>query len=360
MSVETPNAAVRRLDSVQVLRALAALFVLLSHLWVIESKYSPDQLTSQALNFGLSGVDLFFVISGFIMVYVTHNANRGPRAVGQFLYSRVTRIYPLYWIVSLAVLVVYIWRPQIMITAGEANPNILKSFLLWPDMTPGGGPSQLPLLTVGWTLIHELSFYLIFAISLLLSRKFLIPFLALWSVIFIAGNLSGLNVAPDASRILFNALTAEFLMGAVTGWVFIRLSGRGWGAAWGLFIACAVVLWILRPLPVDANINWSRVLNWGLPGALALYALAGTERNTRASFPHWLATLGDQSYALYLTHLLTLSVMGRLWAVFARDGWIDNIIMLPAMVIGCLIVAAMTYYGIERPLLNMTKRFIAK
>ncbi|WP_017932662.1 acyltransferase family protein [Robiginitomaculum antarcticum] len=360
MSVETPNAAVRRLDSVQILRALAALLVLLSHLWVIESKYSPDQITSSALDFGFSGVDLFFVISGFIMVYVSRDTTRGPGAFGRFLYSRFTRVYPLYWAVSLAVLAVYLWRPEIIVGSGEAKPNILKSALLWPDIPPDGTGTRLPLLTVGWTLVHELSFYIIFAVSMLFSRRFLLPFLLAWSAVFIAGNMMGLASAPNALRIIFDALTAEFLLGAFAGWLFLRIEGRGWGPACGLFIVSAVVFWGLRPLPVDFSENWTRVLNWGLPGVFLLYGLVGIEQRARRNFPRWLAIFGDHSYALYLTHLLALSVMGRIWAIFARDGWVDNLIMLPLMTAVCIAVAAVTYYWIERPLLRLTKSVIAK
>jgi len=140
--------------------------VMLSHLFIIEQKYSQDQILPNVLNFGMAGVDIFFVISGFIMVYVTHKWTAGAaKHIPEFLSSRALRIYPLYWIVSLPLLGLYLLRPDLVFSASVWNePNLLKSFLLWPDVA-------YPLLEIGWTLIHEMSFYLIFALILIAPRR---------------------------------------------------------------------------------------------------------------------------------------------------------------------------------------------
>ena len=97
-----------KIYNIQSLRGIAAFLVLLSHLYTMEKNIWGDQILSSAFRMGMSGVDLFFVISGFIMVYVTRNWNGGELyRIREFLFARITRIYPLYWFVSLITLALY-------------------------------------------------------------------------------------------------------------------------------------------------------------------------------------------------------------------------------------------------------------
>jgi len=135
--------APHKLSNIQSLRGLAALLVVLTHLPVMEIKHSSDQILPAFFRFGISGVDLFFVISGFIMVYVTWNAPRAPKQSLKFLFARVSRIYPIYWLIAGAVFFAWSFKPDIT-TYNPVQTNIVKSFLLWPDQT-------LPMLKVAWT-----------------------------------------------------------------------------------------------------------------------------------------------------------------------------------------------------------------
>lgn len=98
---------VGRLEWVQGLRAFAVLLVLFSHLFRIEEKYATQTVLPDFVLAGVSGVDLFFVISGFIMVVVTEKSRAGLRRAAQFIYRRLLRIYPVYWFYTSLVLVVY-------------------------------------------------------------------------------------------------------------------------------------------------------------------------------------------------------------------------------------------------------------
>lgn len=353
MSIETPPLPISRLYSVQVLRGLAALSVVFSHLIVMEKKYSPDQISPESFIHGFAGVDLFFVISGFIMVYVTQNTIRGGKSVSEFLFARAGRIYPLYWVVTFALVFVWLYRPD-MVFGSSTEPNILKSFLLWPDVSAETGNIAPPLMNLGWTLIHEMSFYLVFAFSLFLPRKFLPAFLAIWTTVFLSGFLWGGADLKNAAQIFFHPLTAEFLLGAFAGLIFLRWKGFGWPVA---LVSSIVVLAIMvYTLGVDYTRPWTRVATIGVPATLLLFALVGLEKHRKIKFAKPLTLLGDWSYALYLTHILTLSLIGRLWAGFSRDGIADNIIILIAMIATSIVVAAVTYQLIERPLIKKVKR----
>lgn len=351
MSIETPSTHMTRLDSVQALRGLAALAVVATHLWVIERKYNPDALTPEWFNHGAGGVDLFFVISGFIMVYVTQSAKGGIKGISEFLFARIGRIYPLYWIVSLALLAVWFVRPEIVFSSYD-EPDLLKSFLLWPDVQPDGKIVP-PLLLVGWTLIHEMGFYIVFALSLLFARKLLPLFLVFWSAFFLAGNFAGWDKAPFAFQILFNPLTAEFLLGAFAALVILK-----WNKipAW-MWLALTLFSAVVFPLlePVHYGRLWTRVLVFGVPATFLLLAVISAEMKGKLKTPRLFVWLGDWSYALYLTHVLTLSLVGRIWAMFSQEGLLDNFVMIPLMVIASIIVSAFTYQLIERPLIKAVK-----
>ena len=138
-------------------RGVAANLVVFSHLFFVQAKYTTAGVLPAFALYGLAGVDMFFVLSGFIMVAVA-GRNIGPI---RFLWRRAARIYPTYWLVSLAVLALAIVAPALVDSSVIAPISLWRSFLLVPGET-------VPLLAVGWTLVHEMYFYLVFAIFLAL------------------------------------------------------------------------------------------------------------------------------------------------------------------------------------------------
>lgn len=116
------------LNGIQALRAVAVVFVLFSHLFRVEGKYAAETILPNATLIGVSGVDIFFVISGFIMVYVTDGKRDGLLRAIEFLYRRAVRIYPIYWVYTSLVLVLYIVAPS-MVNSG-APADILASYAL--------------------------------------------------------------------------------------------------------------------------------------------------------------------------------------------------------------------------------------
>src|SRR5688572_1031667 len=170
MTVESPGQLSPKLYSVQALRAIAALMVLLYHLvntGAFGWKSADGNLIQPAAlisAIGFAGVDLFFVISGLVMTVTCYDrfGRRGQWA--PFLARRLIRIYPLYWLVSLGVLAIcWLW-PELAARDKFSRPTLLKSFLLWPQV-------EYPIVAVGWTLTYELFFYLVFAGLLLLPRR---------------------------------------------------------------------------------------------------------------------------------------------------------------------------------------------
>jgi peptidoglycan/LPS O-acetylase OafA/YrhL len=300
--------------NIQALRAIAANAVLASHLHIIEQKYSHSGAALPAeARFGAFGVDLFFVISGFIMVMIARDTSGLS-----FLVGRARRIFPPYWLYTTLVLLVSLYAPAIVNSSFAHPPSIWRSYLLVPD-TVG------PLLGVGWTLIHEMYFYLCFAGMLVLtaSRKITLPFLLLaWMAAVVVLNtvFHLLDVTYPAAAVAAHPLTLEFVAGAATG-ILIQRKVTGFAAPAliaGLAMMTAVITVLAQhgtAADLLAGRGWMRPALAGVPCTLIVYGAVALEVRAAPAAPSWLVALGDASYSTYLSHVLVLSALGRLYAM---------------------------------------------
>ena len=348
----TETTAPSRLEHIQSLRGLAALMVMLSHLYIIDQKYNTHPLLPEGLLFGMAGVDIFFVISGFIMVYITSKwTPPSIKRVPEFLFARITRIYPLYWLVSAALLIVYLIRPDMVFSSSPGEPNLIKSFLLFPDKT-------FPLLEVGWTLIHEIGFYIIFAGLLILRKSLRLWGLLIWASFIIITASAGLNNISVFTRYMLSPLTLEFIAGGIVGWLFIKAPARifPWIAIL-VILSCLVAIGAYYMIG-DQDLffrHWTRTLIFTVPASLIVMLMALRDKSGKAC-PKTFVTLGDWSYALYLTHILTLSLLGRIWARLGIDNPLLGFIAIILMSIVTIAVAGLTYKLFEHPALLLSKR----
>ncbi|WP_421792454.1 acyltransferase family protein [Hyphobacterium sp.] len=338
------------LQSVQILRGLAALAVVIGHLYQVEWRFLGEGLTSPFLLHGFAGVDLFFVISGYVMVHVTRDYDHRAGTIGRFLYHRITRIYPPFWFFSAVMLTALVFGPTIS-DRELTSSYIWQSFLLVPQ-------PQLPLLPVGWTLIHEMYFYLVFAILLFLPRKLLMPGLALWMAGVAVGAALDLHLRSAVLGLIFHPLTFEFALGAVIAYFrFSMPRWMGWAhVAAGLVLFSSAIF--LRPAISIENfpVFWDRLIVFGIPAALIVMGAINLEPRRQGRVITFFKNLGDWSYSLYLGHLIVLSAGAWLWAAVMPDmGLIDNGIMLVLLVIAAIIAAWLSYRLVEYPLLVWTR-----
>ena len=359
----------KRLDSIQCLRGIAALLVLFFHLAAFQREMAVGNAADIALTSGIwdrgwAGVDLFFVISGFIMVYVTRETGRSFGDVRKFLTSRITRIYPLWWVCA-GIMMVYFWvtygipaAPDRIAGPNEAATYAVKSMLLIPQDAP-------PILGLGWTLIHEMFFYLIFALILFLPKKYLLPALIAWAVLTVAGSFLIWPAAfgRNILELLASPFSLEFIAGGIAGW----LVSRGRFAAPQLCFYGGIVLAVIGFIAFSQNgessYTVSRVAIFTLPFVLLVYGAVGREIVAEKRYPLWLSRLGDWSYSLYLTHYIVLVTLRRIYRMAApenlkvgAEGALDNVVFAVLALAISIVTSAIFYTIIERPAVNFFKQ----
>lgn len=294
-----------RFDTLQALRALAACTVAFFHTVDFASRYTHDMPGwFGKMNFiGPAGVDLFFVISGFVMFYTTRDLPRSGASVRRFMLRRILRIVPLYWLLTTVMVALLLLLPQAFNRLTIYPLHALASYFFIPMYNSAGEP--FPVLGLGWSLNYEMYFYVVMACLLLTRRRLL--WLALF---FVPCVLYGYLCPPEtlAYQMITGPQLLEFVMGgAAAEYIRLHSSGKPHMAAMvgvGVLAFGVAHFHTLDPL---------RVVPIGLGASLIVFGLAAMENQRRARVPQWLVALGDASYAIYLGHIFVLAPFFKLW-----------------------------------------------
>jgi len=287
--------------SIQALRAVAAISVALLHfnavaLMLVGTADAPLVLYPLA-----SGVDLFFVISGFVMVYSSEPLFAATGGSTTFFMRRLARIVPLYWLTT----AIAIPLMSLPVTWG----TVVQSYFFIPYLQPNG--NMTPLHGVGWTLNFEMFFYLTFAVALSLPRRIAVPLLsAVLCVAVILGSLLSPSFAP--LRYWSDPIILEFVFGMLIALVYRQQ--RALLPMWArlcLITASAATVWLFAPRMPPSGY---RALEWGLPAAMMVAAsVLGHQRAWSGLTATIAKKLGDASYSIYLIHPLVGAPIFLLW-----------------------------------------------
>jgi exopolysaccharide production protein ExoZ len=333
--------------TIQALRAVAALLVVLLH--AFETWGERVDPTAAGVNWenGAAGVDIFFIISGFVMVISSRRLVDRAGAWRIFLWHRVVRIVPLYWLLTtVKILAVVILGDVVLRTTLDFN-FVAGSYLFLP-VTDSAGHFR-PVLPVGWTLTYEFLFYLLFAVALAIRvdvLRIVIPGLGLIAVAALARTETW-----PAWTILFDTIVVEFVFGvALAKWTL-----RGFhlppAIAGGLVLAGFTSI-LMLPM-VSEN---TRVLTWGLPAFAVVAGAVSLEPLVGPVLPRWLLTLGDASYSIYLSHGFVLPVLGLAFSGIVSPGlWTEALTIVLCLVFGAL-VGWGVFILIESPMLRALRR----
>jgi peptidoglycan/LPS O-acetylase OafA/YrhL len=338
----------RRFESIQVLRFIAASFVVAIHFSLELNKHVSHKFI---ILDGNSGVDIFFVISGFVIALTSGSCSGGI----DFLRRRIFRVVPLYWTMTIAVFTVAYFSPSVLYST-KANPLYLLKSLLFIPFAKEKGLIE-PVLNVGWTLNYEMFFYIVFAICLSLCRK---PIIAV-SGFFVVLVIIGWMFVPQNLLIIqfyTNGIILEFVAGM---WIYEFYSLRNFSHvtfSWIIvFIGAAGLL-----CQMIYFIDFPREIKFGIFSAILVFGAVSLPfvKNTILASA---VLLGDASYSLYLIHQFFSRTMGL---ILHRLGIVSLVyvdICVALFVIATMICSLVIYRLFERPstdfLNNMwRKRFV--
>ncbi|RYE62049.1 MAG: acyltransferase [Oxalobacteraceae bacterium] len=309
--------------SIQALRGIAAIAVVLFHLGLF--------------NIGYAGVDVFFVISGFVMGTIGHR-----EAPGKFFFKRLIRIAPLYWIVLLMLCALSL-VPNLATKFGFDAVSLVKSLLIIPYFDVNGHVA--PILFIGWTLNYEMFFYVVFAIGLFFRATNAFSYSAL-PLLVAAGMLFP---AQNALWVTYtNPLLLEFLAGMLLAQM---ASIRGVRMGYFVLVAGILCFALASHYNINESQNVLRVILLGILATLLVYGAVAIER--AGGWPTFkpFELVGDASYSLYLWHGLVISTMTR---VFPSPSLSSKLLT----VLASIAFALLSFRYLEKPVTNLLRRLI--
>jgi exopolysaccharide production protein ExoZ len=347
-----------RLDAVQGLRALAALLVVVAHsiISLVEKAGLDPAYQTYAWSSGEIGVRIFFAISGFVMVYTSADSFLKNGASPRFLFRRIVRVIPLYYLTTL----VYLAKLALQHQAPGARAIALS--LLFVPYVNANGLFQ-PVYGLGWTLNYEMFFYSCFSAMLLLRFRTGVAAIGIGLVTLV---LAGLHIRTIGEGGFFwqwltfasDPIMLYFVIGVIISCVRIqtRVSLTSWPVSATLFL-CGLMSLLVIAGHRDGRLSFSMVM-----AAAGCVALAGLRTSTPNDDLNSLSVrvirrLGDASYSIYLTHSFLIGPAARAWG--SRHGALNSEwpLFVVGMVIGASLLGLLTYRFVEHPMVELLRRW---
>lgn len=357
--------------NIQGMRAIAALIVIMAHIFPNIMPMHTHWVKTFFSVVGGTGVDIFFVISGFIIYHVMQRSIASMDTVGKgralyaFAMKRFIRIYPLYWIVFGTSCLIMAWAPPAELPPQEPLLQLLALIDNLPNYY----------VSVAWTLTFEVYFYAVVALGLLLFARRAMVGVTIWFAIVGGATLLGLWFPwSKPLDFVFAPLVLEFLLGIVVAMLIDRGFQRFHGALLaGAFIWIAIGSLFLMPSIFALNVDhWGRlvainrsfalhVVCRGIPAAIFIYGIVVLEIRQRWIMPRVLQYIGNASFSIYLWHVVVFNAVAE---VFVRLGWVGVVspIGLTALMIAIgLSIGLLSYQCLEEPLLrHLGQRFLGR
>jgi len=357
LTPSTPTTKKHSLQLVQMLRGIASLLVVLLHCTITVNESQGRPFLFDVFKFGGAGVDIFFVLSGFIITYTSAPALKQQQGFTPFIRKRFVRIFPVYWIVISFFLLLQVLMPSFYRTHYDFSAaNLLGTYLLFPGHTMVNG--------VSWTLTYELFFYLIFSLAFLIRNRAVLAGLC---VIYILGLIIPAWFYPQnitgnawADLVIF-PMNLEFFMGIAAALLIPKIprqSGR-------LLIVSGTLLFIASAVFFNAGYAitgsaFNRVILFGIPSFLLIMGIVKHELFTKIKVHSFFVQLGEASYSLYLLHLPFVAAGIKIFSKLQ----ISNTYLLHAFVlalVAALCIGSIFFFKIiEKPLIDRLNRVLGR
>lgn len=332
------------LESLQYLRGIAAMMVVYYHSVVQIDEVMGIRVLPMA---GSSGVDIFFVLSGFVMWWTTRGR---PTKPGDFLLRRAIRIAPLYWIFTLLAAGIALFLPQLVRSTRFDALHVAASLAFvpwWNPLVPHDDPIALtPIIVPGWTLNVEMAFYVVFAIALHVRERVRpLVVAALLTAMFV---LARTVFAGTPLQFYGTDLLAEFMAGVLLA-IGLKWLPSTRAGGWAILLAVAFVwLWWLDEHRPDLP----QALTLGVPALLCVVAALQIERCGRLPRMRLLSLVGDASYSIYVSHVFVIPGARMVSRVIGFDmGTAYGAVFVAGTVTAAAVFGILVHLVVERPLL---------
>jgi peptidoglycan/LPS O-acetylase OafA/YrhL len=358
----------KKLYSVQYLRAIAALLVIHCHAMDLQHMLRLGAVHEHFFyleNFGAIGVDIFFVISGFIISFISRS-DTGGAAAKEFIKRRWIRVVPVYYIASSIFFCLMLMAPHILWDKRE----IIKTITLLP-LLDYGASIWTPVITIGWTLGFEFFFYLLYAVLIALSvvKK------DLWLVVTVTA-LFLLGWFFPIKNIQWEFFTSpmilEFAMGVLIAMVYKSQRKIPVALSWLLVaagIASFVALIIFgygevskAGLILDGFFVEKRILIWGAPSAMLVAGLVWLEKAKPYMVREhkWMLFLGDASYSIYLVHPICYIIVGAIFKRLQQLHIVQGDVFILMCMALSILAASLFHLYIEKPVIRKCNHLLSK
>lgn len=311
----------KRLLSIEIIRFAAAFSVLLHHI--------------PSIDIGVFGVDAFFIISGFIMMYSTKENYKN------FFLKRLVRIVPLYWLATFGVYLITIYKPEILNSTTSDINHLFQSLFFIPFNKNGVGHE--PLLAVGWTLNLEVFFYLIFYLSLIISKKNrdIIATILICSCILLFSNFDFF-----VAHVYSDIILIEFILGIIIyNFTYDKKSYKNF-----LILIFTVFVVLFKKIFIH------RFFYFGIPIGILSYLII--KYSNKIKYSNLLINLGGMSYALYISHVYIIRIFDRLLPWFGSEYEVYNIFATALSIIGSILIGFIIHRYLDFPLYKKLRSFL--
>lgn len=357
----------QQLPAIQILRALAAVMVVFHHVQNDAARTAMEAGAGFSRSFLLpwsAGVDLFFVVSGFVMVFSSERIFAAAGGASQFLRRRVARIVPLYWLALTIALFAALRGAAAGRVPAPGLMEIVASYVFMPFPRVIDGAPR-PILSLGWTLEYEMFFYVVFACFIWLKRERAVAAVTAFLCALVAFNAL---TDPQNIAIAFwsDPIVLEFALGMGLALLWRRGFRLSMPGALALGIAGFAAL-ALDPMDsagsaidsVDPN-GFLRLFSWGLPMAVIFAVATFGPPPAQSRMTHALARLGDASYALYLFHPLALIALRKAWMALGLAQTFGYWPLVVLSTFASIAFALAICRWIETPMTKFAQRHLAR
>ncbi len=342
--------AQKNLQFIQLLRGIACILVALMHVTVTFSQTYHLPFLGNIFKFGGAGVDIFFVLSGFIITYSNKQYITKATSIGKFFKKRMIRIFPIYWIIISLLLVFQLLLPSFYRTYFQLTAaNIFNTYFLLPnhDMING----------VSWSLTNEMFFYILFMLALLIpSKKFILLLLFVYLAFLIvlpAIPITTTNINNGFTQLLIFPMNIEFLLGVLVVFLLEKFPQK-WCF---LFLVTGVGCFIFSAAFYTEILQfltggYRRAIMFGFPSFLIILSLVKYELTANIKVHNLFLKIGDASYSIYLFHLPVVVAFFKIMVKLPVTNQLLLVLLNGGLLCAICFAGILIYKKIESPLIK--------